>query len=130
MLDCFNPILGQIWTNPNVGLKNAINKFNPTAGFVHIWPKIGLKQSSIFRVYKWINVQCVMDAEPGYYHCIITMTGIAFKKYIMFTWSCIIRLTSAQSAHDVHSVTPLFSLLHKHHTSVLIWGGVCGRHQA
>jgi len=27
----FNPILGQIWTNPNAGLKNAIN---PTAGFV------------------------------------------------------------------------------------------------
>jgi len=21
MLGCFNPILGQIWTNPNVGLK-------------------------------------------------------------------------------------------------------------
>jgi len=35
-LGCFNPILGQIWTNPIVGLKNAIYKFNPTAGFVHI----------------------------------------------------------------------------------------------
>jgi len=34
MLGSFNPILGQIWTNPNVGLKKAINKFNPTAGFV------------------------------------------------------------------------------------------------
>jgi len=33
---CFNPILGQIWTNPNVELKNAIYTFNPTAGFVHI----------------------------------------------------------------------------------------------
>jgi len=31
MLGCFNPILGQIWTNPNVGLKNAINKFNPNS---------------------------------------------------------------------------------------------------
>jgi len=41
-------ILGQIWTNRNVELKNAINKFNPTAGFVHISPKIGLKQPSIF----------------------------------------------------------------------------------
>jgi len=36
MLGCFDPILGQIWTNTNVGLKNAINRFNPTAGFVHI----------------------------------------------------------------------------------------------
>jgi len=36
MLGCFNPILGQIWTNPIVGLKNAIYKFNPTAEFVHI----------------------------------------------------------------------------------------------
>jgi len=35
----FNPILGQIWTNPIVGLKNAIYKFNLTAGFVH--PTIG-----------------------------------------------------------------------------------------
>jgi len=36
ILGCFNPILGQIWTNPIVGLKNAIYKFNPMAGFVHI----------------------------------------------------------------------------------------------
>jgi len=27
MLGCFKPNLGQIWTNPNVGLKNAITKF-------------------------------------------------------------------------------------------------------
>jgi len=26
MLGCFNPNLGQIWTNPNVGLQNAIKK--------------------------------------------------------------------------------------------------------
>jgi len=32
MLGCFNPILGQIWTNSNIGLK----KFTPMAGFVHI----------------------------------------------------------------------------------------------
>jgi len=24
MLGCFNPTLGQIWTNPDVGLKNVI----------------------------------------------------------------------------------------------------------
>jgi len=36
-----NPILGQIWTNPTVGLKkNATYKLNPTVGFVHISPKI------------------------------------------------------------------------------------------
>jgi len=48
MLGCFNPNLGQIWTNPSVRLK--CNKkiplkvkvevfechFNPTFGFVHI----------------------------------------------------------------------------------------------
>jgi len=28
MLGCFNPILGQIWTNPIVGLKNAYTKPN------------------------------------------------------------------------------------------------------
>jgi len=37
MMGCFYPFLGQIWTNPIVGLKkNAIYKFNSTAGFVHI----------------------------------------------------------------------------------------------
>jgi len=27
MLGCLNPNLGQIWTNPNLGLKNAIKKY-------------------------------------------------------------------------------------------------------
>jgi len=53
MLGCFTPNLGQIWTNPNVGLKMQLKKlqlkseslswvkmlnyiFNPTFGFVHI----------------------------------------------------------------------------------------------
>jgi len=27
ILGCFNPNLGEIWTNPNVGLKNAIKKY-------------------------------------------------------------------------------------------------------
>jgi len=26
MLGCFNPTLGQIWTNPNIGFKNVIKK--------------------------------------------------------------------------------------------------------
>jgi len=37
----FNPILGQIWTNPAVGLNLLIAFFNPKFGFVHISPKIG-----------------------------------------------------------------------------------------
>jgi len=36
MLGCFNPCLGQMWTNPNVGFKRFIKKFKPTVGFVHI----------------------------------------------------------------------------------------------
>jgi len=36
MLGCFNPCLGQMWTNPSVGFKNVIKKFKPTVGFVHI----------------------------------------------------------------------------------------------
>jgi len=47
-LGCFNPNLGQIWTNPNVGLIKKCTVeceswvkilnyiFNPTFGFVHI----------------------------------------------------------------------------------------------
>jgi len=30
MLGCFNPIWGQIWTNPAVGLSLLISFFNPT----------------------------------------------------------------------------------------------------
>jgi len=55
MLGRFNPNLGKIWTNPNVGLKMSLIHlqlkvevglklnciFNPTFGFVHIWPKFG-----------------------------------------------------------------------------------------
>jgi len=37
MLGCFNPILGQIWTNPAIGLH-----FNPMFEFVHILPKFGV----------------------------------------------------------------------------------------
>jgi len=43
MLGCFNPNLGQIWTNPNVVLKMQfkniqlkVKVFNPTFRFVHI----------------------------------------------------------------------------------------------
>jgi len=44
MLGCFNPILGQIWTNPIVGLKNAFYCINLT-------PKLGL---SIFEKKKMV----------------------------------------------------------------------------
>jgi len=48
MLGCFDPTLGQIWTNPAVGLNFNITFLTQHFGFVHIWPKIGLKQPSIF----------------------------------------------------------------------------------
>jgi len=63
MLGCINIYLGQIWTNPNVGLKMQLKniqlkvkvevglkfeiRFNPTFGFVHNLPKFELKQPSI-----------------------------------------------------------------------------------
>jgi len=34
MLGCFNPILGQIWTNPNVGLKKM--------QFINLTQQLGL----------------------------------------------------------------------------------------
>jgi len=36
MLGCFNPTLGQIWTNSAIGLNFYITFFNPTFGFDHI----------------------------------------------------------------------------------------------
>jgi len=48
MLGCFNPILGQIWTNPAVGLNLLIAFLNPTFGFVHILPKIRVKTTQHF----------------------------------------------------------------------------------
>jgi len=36
LLGCFNPTLGQIWTNPAIGLIFFNYIFNPTFGFVHI----------------------------------------------------------------------------------------------
>jgi len=43
----FTSILGQIWTNPAIGLHILFTFFNPTFGFVHILPKIGLKQPRV-----------------------------------------------------------------------------------
>jgi len=34
VLGCFNPNLGRIWTNPNVGLKMEFKNFNPTLNFI------------------------------------------------------------------------------------------------
>jgi len=34
MLGCFNPNLGQVWTNPNVGLKMSFKNLNPTVHFL------------------------------------------------------------------------------------------------
>jgi len=43
MLGCFNPNIGQIWTNPNVGLKNAIKKITVDGENYTFNPTIGLK---------------------------------------------------------------------------------------
>ncbi len=48
ILGCFNPTLGQIWTNPAVELNVYIQFLTQKVGLVHIWPKVGLKQPSIF----------------------------------------------------------------------------------
>jgi len=51
LTQCFNPILSQIWTNSNIGLKMSFKNVTQWLtlglaynGFFHIWPKIGLKQ--------------------------------------------------------------------------------------
>jgi len=48
MLGCFNPIIGQIWTNSNTGLKMSFKKcwvFNPILGQTWTNSNIGLKTS-------------------------------------------------------------------------------------
>jgi len=68
MLGCFNPNLGQIWTNPNVGLKMQLKnvqlkvkvevglKFEMTFLSQHLGlsifdPNLGLNNPALFRVY-------------------------------------------------------------------------------
>jgi len=47
--------LGQIWTNPAIGLHFLIYIFNQMLGFVYILPKVGLNQPSISRVLvNWV----------------------------------------------------------------------------
>jgi len=41
MLGCFNPTLGQIWTNPNVGLKMQCKNLTQWLGFSIFDPKLG-----------------------------------------------------------------------------------------
>jgi len=41
MLGCFNQNLGQIWTNPNVGLKCNKKKFTQWLGLSIFDPKLG-----------------------------------------------------------------------------------------
>jgi len=47
-MGCFNPSLGQIWTNSSHWVKCLNYIFNPTFGFVHILPTFELKQPSMF----------------------------------------------------------------------------------
>jgi len=41
MLGCFNPILGQIWTNPNVGLKMSFKHLTQWLSLSIFDPKMG-----------------------------------------------------------------------------------------
>jgi len=41
MLGCLNPILGQIWTNPNVGLKKQLINSTQDLGLSIFDPKLG-----------------------------------------------------------------------------------------
>jgi len=41
MLGCFNPTLGQIWTNPNVGLKMSLKNLTQWLGLSIFDPKLG-----------------------------------------------------------------------------------------
>jgi len=41
MLGCFNPPLGQIWTNPNVGLKMSFKNVTQWLGSSIFDPKLG-----------------------------------------------------------------------------------------
>jgi len=91
MLGCFNPNLGQIWTNPNAGLKITVESeswswvyilndiFNPTFGFVHIWTKFDLKQPSIVRVY---SLQCHMSIQNAillFFHSIFDQINASLE---------------------------------------------------
>jgi len=41
MLGCFNPTLGQIWTNPNIGLKMSLKNVTQWLGLSIFDPKLG-----------------------------------------------------------------------------------------
>jgi len=41
MLGCFNPILGQMWTNPNVGLKMQFKNVSQRLDLFIFDPKLG-----------------------------------------------------------------------------------------
>jgi len=56
MLGCFNPILGQIWTNSNNGLKMSFKNVTKWLGLSIFDPKIGLKQPTFF------FLQCIISA--------------------------------------------------------------------
>jgi len=50
-------MLGEILTNPTIGLHFFNEIFNPMAVFVHILPKIGLNNPAFFRVYQLVLVK-------------------------------------------------------------------------
>jgi len=41
MLGCFKPILGKIWTNPDIGLKMPFKNVTQWLGLSIFYPKLG-----------------------------------------------------------------------------------------
>jgi len=72
MLGCFNPTLGQIWTNPNVGLKMSLKNLTQWLGLSIFDPKLGWNNPAFFYsayimyinvwfmlVYFWLILICI-----------------------------------------------------------------------
>jgi len=54
MLGCFNPDLGQIWTNPNVGLKMKLKKMKQ----LKVKVEVGLKYEMTFLTQHLSLIKC------------------------------------------------------------------------
>ncbi len=71
MLGCFNPTLGQIWTNPAVGLNFYIKFLTQKLGKSIFDPKLGWNNPAFFRVYILYIKNACSECNPDvdYYIC-------------------------------------------------------------
>jgi len=51
MLNCFNPILGQIWTNPAIGLHFQIIFLTKCLSLIIFDPKLAFLECSFYKFY-------------------------------------------------------------------------------